>query len=68
MRSATVTRPGPNQGLQVAVKCVQRTNLPREDEEDLLEEVGGGLRGKGRGVSGEGENRGGGMGGSTRFR
>lgn len=39
MRSATVTRPGPNKGLQVAVKCIDRTNLPREDEEDLLEEV-----------------------------
>jgi len=34
-----VIRPGPNKGLQVAVKCINRNNLPREDEEDLLEEV-----------------------------
>lgn len=37
--SATMKRPGPNQGLQVAVKCIERNNLPKEDEEDLLEEV-----------------------------
>lgn len=39
VRSATVIRPGPTKGLQVAVKCINRHNLPREDEEDLLEEV-----------------------------
>lgn len=39
VRSATVTRSGPNKGVQVAVKCIERTNLPKEDEEDLLEEV-----------------------------
>lgn len=32
-------RAGPDKGLQVAVKCIERENLPREDEEDLLEEV-----------------------------
>lgn len=25
--------------MQVAVKCIERANLPKEDEEDLLEEV-----------------------------
>lgn len=39
VRSATVTRSGPDKGVQVAVKCIERTNLPKEDEEDLLEEV-----------------------------
>eukprot|EP00903_Cladosiphon_okamuranus_P010945 g10337.t1 len=39
VRSATVTKPGQHKGLQVAVKCIDRNNLPREDEEDLLEEV-----------------------------
>lgn len=38
VHSAKVLR-GPNRGSQVAVKRIERKNLPREDEEDLLEEV-----------------------------
>lgn len=39
VKLATVKSPGPYNGRQVAVKCIERQNLPREDEEDLLEEV-----------------------------
>eukprot|EP00903_Cladosiphon_okamuranus_P014546 g13493.t1 len=37
--SATVTRPGPNKGLVVAVRRVGKTTLPLEIEEDILEGV-----------------------------
>lgn len=33
------TQKGKHKGRLVAVKCIDRQNLPREDEEDLLEEV-----------------------------
>ena len=52
VKAATVKTPGPQKGMQVAVKCIERQNLPREDEEDLLEEVRKGcvLFGGGRAV------------------
>lgn len=37
---ATVKVNGPYKDMQVAVKCTRRQNLPREDKEDLFEEVG----------------------------
>jgi len=38
-RLATVKMPGPNKGLVVAVKCIDKTKVPVEEEEGLLEEV-----------------------------
>lgn len=46
VRAATVTRPGPNKGMMVAVKCVPKKDLPRDDEEELLQEVRDGLAGR----------------------
>lgn len=39
VKLATVKVDGPYRDMQVAVKCVERHNLRREDEENLLEEV-----------------------------
>lgn len=38
VKGATTLK-GKNKGTMVAVKCIDRQNLPKEDEEDLLEEV-----------------------------
>lgn len=62
MKSATVKFEGPSKGSQVAVKCINRADLPKEDEEDLLEEVSshGGIFIGGRGwARGEREGNGG---------
>lgn len=39
VKLATVKVDGPYRDMQVAVKCVERHNLRREDEKTLLEEV-----------------------------
>lgn len=39
VKLATFKIDGPFRDMKVAVKCVERHNLPREDEENLLEEV-----------------------------
>lgn len=36
---ATVKAAGPHKDMQVVVKCIDRDFLPREDKEDILEEV-----------------------------